>query len=53
MQTVLSIPLPRGTTERVIEAKSNEKGALIKFVGLRKWQFSILEEVFIVGHFPL
>ena len=33
MQTVLSILLPQSTTERVIEDKSNEKGALIKFVG--------------------
>ena len=46
MQTVLSIRLPQGTTERVIEAKSNENGALMKFVGLRKWQFSFAEEVF-------
>jgi len=50
---VLSILLPQDTTERVIEAKSNEKEALIKFVGLRKWEFSILKEVFFFGHFSL
>ena len=43
IQTVLSTLFSLGSTERVIEAKSNEKEAWMNFIGFRKWPPSILE----------